>query len=92
MGSLLQQLNDERMKSAKTHVVKRSRKPKVRPAIRNGSAKVTSWYSRSQRAVMYVAGFGFLDASAWLTDPIAGCAATGVSLLVLGTLSGGDDE
>lgn len=92
MATLLQQLNSERMKSAQTHIVKKSRKPKVRPAIRSGSSKVKSWYSRSQRGVMYVTGFGFLDAAAWQFGPTAGCAATGASLLIIGTLSGGDDE
>lgn len=90
MASLLQELTKDQRAASQTHVVRKNRS--LRPKIRKGAGKARDWYSRSQRAVMYVAGFGFVDYAFWQWDSIAGSAATGVSLIVLGTLTGGDDE
>lgn len=77
-------------KAMQTHIVRKNRK--IKPVIRKGAAQVTGWYIRSQRAVLYVAGFGFVDSAFWQWDSIAGSAATGISLIVLGTLTEGADE
>lgn len=87
--SLQEALSDQR-KAMQTHFVRKNRS--IKPVIRKSAGKVTRWYSRSQRTVLYVAGFGFLDSAFWQWDSIAGSAATGVSMLILGTLAGGDDE
>lgn len=86
----LQELLSDQRQAMQTHKVRKNRT--FKPSIRKSATKVTSWYIRSQRAVMYVVGFGFVDAAFWQWDTIAGSAATGVSLIILGTLAGGDDE
>jgi hypothetical protein len=43
-----------------------------------------------RRTVFVTAGFGTLDYAAWQVSHIAGCAAIGVSLLLLDWLTGGD--
>lgn len=76
--------------AARSYIARKNRS--IRSSTHRGATKVTSWYSRSQRAVLYVAGFGFIDSAFWQWNSIAGSAATGVSLLILGTLVGGGDE
>lgn len=49
------------------------------------SASDSSW-SKARTAVMTVAGFAFLDYAAWLEGVGWGCAAIGVSLLILESL------
>lgn len=86
----LRVLLSDRRKAMQASISQKNRS--IRSTIRKSAGRVTRWYSRSQRAVLYVAGFGFLDSAFWQWDPIAGSAATGVSLLILGTLTGGGDE
>jgi hypothetical protein len=52
------------------------------------AARTLPTWSRVRTSVMALAGFGFLDYAAWQLNPIGGCAAVGVSLLILEALSG----
>lgn len=56
------------------------------------TATVVGWYVRYRRNVLYLAGFAFLDFAAWGVHYLLGCAAIGVTLLILDALSGGDQE
>lgn len=53
-------------------------------------AVVLPTWRRARTAIMQVTAFAFLDFAAWRWSMIAGCAAVGVSLLVLEALGGSD--
>jgi len=55
------------------------------------TGKSLLWYSRLRRTVLYLGGFGFIDYAAWSWNPIVGYLCIGVTLLILDTLSGGNE-
>ena len=71
---------------------RRARPPRVPYAVRLGraAARALPRFAVLRRAAMVTAGFGALDYAAWQVSHVAGCAAIGVSLLLLDALSGGD--
>ncbi len=66
---------------------------KTRPARTPLLIRLVTWFAsvlpswpKVRTTVMQVAAFGFLDYAAWRWSLIAGCAAIGVSLLILEAL------
>ena len=55
------------------------------------TGKSLLWYARLRRTVLYLSGFGFIDYAAWSWNPTFGYLCIGVTLLILDTLSGGDE-
>lgn len=68
---------------------KRRRDPLLHKAGRFLGRHAPAW-SKVRTTVLTLSGFGCLDYAAYRWDLIAGLIATGVSLLVVEALSGGD--
>lgn len=72
----------------------RPKKPRTPITIRlaRAAAKALPRWSALRRVGLVLGGFGALDYAAWQVNQIAGCAAIGISLLIIDALSGADGD
>jgi hypothetical protein len=78
-------------RAEKARKPRNKRTPLLVKAGRLAARHVPSW-KRARTAVLQVSAFGCIDYGLFEWHTIAGLIGTGVSLLILETLSGGDDE
>src|SRR5690606_22680293 len=78
-------------RAGKARKPRNKRTPLLRKAGRLAARHVPPW-KRARTAVLHVSAFGGIDYGLFEWHTIAALIGTGVSLLILETLSGGDDE